>query len=263
MRIVLVICALVVFTGTVLFAVEMRTPREEPQSTPLSAQENVPDPVAGAIGSDPGSITPANVASEPIGNTPGEAGGPAKQGKPEAETEPDGGRVEQVERSPPDSGRSGDLVERIDDRSIRLDGRFTLRGNGTERDPFNVTWELLASARDTIDAAEGELEPPAHIALLDGAWVRVDGYYSSPVVSDSVREVLVTLNRWDGCCIGLPPSPFDCIDTDLREPIDLESKHLVRLGTVTGRMRVQQFAIGSWLMGLYSLEEADINSGLR
>ena len=83
------------------------------------------------------------------------------------------------------------------------------------------------------------------------------------LVVEMVEEVLVTLNRWDGCCIGLPPTPFDCIETNLRDPINMKSKHLVRFGTITGRMRIQPFAIGTWLMGLYSLEEADIDTGIR
>jgi len=190
-------------------------------------------------------------------------GGDGSQVETEAATEAIPDRTSEKDEAGPGPDRSSRLVERVDGRTIRLDGRFNLRGNGTERDPFHVTWDLLASARDTIDATEGEITPPDHVALLDGAWIRIDGYYSSPVMSDSVRQVLLTLNRWDGCCIGLPPSPFDCIETELRAPIDLESRHLVRFGTVTGRMRVQPFAIGSWLMGLYSLEEADIDGGLR
>ena len=162
----------------------------------------------------------------------------------------------------PDTGSKRDLVERIDSRSIRLDDRFILRGNGTERDPFTISWELLASARDTIDAEAGAITPPPHIELLDGAWVRIDGYYSSPLITETVQEVLVTLNRWDGCCIGLPPTPFDCIETGLKHPIDLKSKHLVRFGTVTGRMKIQPFAIGTWLMGLYCLEEAGIDTNM-
>ena len=164
-----------------------------------------------------------------------------------------------VEVEPPDRDRV--RIERIDSRSVRLDDRFILRGNGTERDPYTISWELLASAGETIDAAKQALVPPPHIELLDGAWVRLDGYYSSPLADEVVSEVLLTLNRWDGCCIGLPPSPFDCMETDLRTPINMRSQHLVRFGSVTGRMKVQPFAIGSWLMGLYLLEDATIEMG--
>ncbi len=80
-------------------------------------------------------------------------------------------------------------------------------------------------------------------------------------MSESVSEVLLTLNRWDGCCIGLPPTPFDCVETNLSKPINMRSKHLVRFGTVTGRMAIQPFAIGNWLMGLYRLDNATLDMG--
>lgn len=152
-------------------------------------------------------------------------------------------------------------IERIDERSIRVDDRFILRGSGTQRDPYVISWEYLASANESIEPAKGKTEPAAHIQALDSTWVQIDGYYSSPLTTDEVEEVLLTLNRWDGCCIGLPPTPFDCIETGLREPINLRSKHLIRFGTVTGRMNVEPFVIGNWLMGLYRLEDATLDVG--
>ena len=238
MRFILVICALIVIAGGLLFAIEtVEHPAGTQPVDPMSIEQKTPE---------------AAVFAEPTPTEP----------LPE---EPD--RVEEESQAndpPPTQPESKrDLVERIDGRSIRLDDRFILRGNGTRRDPFTISWELLASARDTIDAEKGAITPPPHIELLDGVWVRIDGYYSSPLVVEMAQEVLVTLNRWDGCCIGLPPTPFDCIETNLKNPINMKSKHLVRFGTVTGRMKIQPFAIGTWLMGLYSLEEADIDTGIR
>ncbi|MFM8818018.1 MAG: hypothetical protein ACKOHI_09160, partial [Phycisphaerales bacterium] len=46
-------------------------------------------------------------------------------------------------------------IERLDDRTVRLDDRFTVRGSGTERDPYLITWELLASGSESVDAAAG------------------------------------------------------------------------------------------------------------
>ena len=37
-------------------------------------------------------------------------------------------------------------VVRIDDQTVRIDGKYTVRGKGTESDPFQITWEMLASA---------------------------------------------------------------------------------------------------------------------
>jgi hypothetical protein len=72
----------------------------------------------------------------------------------------------------------------------------------------------------------------------------------------STRHVLLTLNRWDGCCIGLPPTPFDAIDTTLAAPLDLKGLHLFRFGTFRGRLVVEPFAAGTFLLGLYRLEDA-------
>lgn len=243
MRIILVICALIVTAGGLLFAIGTADHPDRTQPPdPMSIAELTTEVV---VSVDP---TP----TEPLA----EAEPPQEPGLVAEESQ-----AKELPGTTPETRR--DLVERIDERSIRLDDRFILRGNGTERDPFTISWELLASARDTIDAEQGAITPPPHIELLDGAWVRIDGYYSSPLVVEMVEEVLVTLNRWDGCCIGLPPTPFDCIETNLKAPINMKSKHLVRFGTITGRMKIQPFAIGTWLMGLYSLEEADIDTGIR
>jgi hypothetical protein len=238
MRLVLGICACIILTGGLLLALEPTDNRLE--KVPITE----PTVVA---------ITPEVEMTIEAPTPPSTEEPSAKEAVPE----PMAAVVEVVEIEPPDRVR----IERIDSRSVRLDDRFILRGNGTERDPYTISWELLASARETIDAAKQALVPPPHIELLDGAWVRLDGYYSSPLADEVVSEVLLTLNRWDGCCIGLPPSPFDCMETDLRTPINMRSQHLVRFGSVTGRMKVQPFAIGTWLMGLYLLEDATIEMG--
>ena len=31
-----------------------------------------------------------------------------------------------------------------------------------------------------------------------------------------VNEALVMLNQWDGCCIGVPPTPYDAVEVRLR-----------------------------------------------
>ena len=33
-------------------------------------------------------------------------------------------------------------IVRIDDQTVRIDGKYTVRGKGTENDPFQITWEL-------------------------------------------------------------------------------------------------------------------------
>jgi len=66
----------------------------------------------------------------------------------------------------------------------------------------------------------------------------------------------VLLNRWDGCCIGLPPTPFDCIEAQLSAPMKLGAAHTISYGTIRGKFIVEPFKAGTFLIGLYRLEEA-------
>ena len=152
------------------------------------------------------------------------------------------------------------VVERIDERTVRVDGRFTIRGSGTEADPFAISWELLGSAAQTVDAAQGRFEIPGRIADLRGAWVRISGYWAPPLLVFEAKEAMVMLNKWDGCCVGLPPTPFDSIEATFVRPIKVQGRHLFRFGTVKGRLDVDPFVAGSFLLGLYRLEDAVLES---
>ncbi len=151
-------------------------------------------------------------------------------------------------------------IERIDERTIRVDGEFTIRGSGTERDPYIVTWELLASASRELDAAAGRFTLPGRIADLRGAWVRISGYWAPPLQVFEARELMVMLNKWDGCCVGLPPTPFDSIEATLSRSVQVQGKHLFRFGTITGRLEVEPFVAGTFLLGLYRLQDAVLES---
>jgi hypothetical protein len=151
---------------------------------------------------------------------------------------------------------SAAVVERVDDRTVKVDGRYVIRGSGTEADPFAVSWELLGSAAQTVDAARGRFEIPGRIADLRGAWVRISGYWAPPLLVFEAKEAMVMLNKWDGCCVGLPPTPFDSIEATFVRPIPLRGQHLFRFGTVKGRLTVEPFTAGTFLLGLYRLEDA-------
>ena len=142
------------------------------------------------------------------------------------------------------------------DGSMLVDGRLTVTGSGSEQDPLVISWPLLASAMETMDAAAGRLKPPPHIAFLNGQWVQISGFLAPPLWGEQTRELLVMKNRWDGCCIGLPPTPFDCIEAVLTEPVKLGARHSISFGTVRGRLVVEPFSAGSFLIGLYRLESA-------
>lgn len=149
-----------------------------------------------------------------------------------------------------------EITRRIDARTLELDGRFRITGNGRSDDPYRISWELLTSASAAIDAKRDALRPPPWVRLLDGTTIEISGYYSTPVRVPEARNLLLTLNRWDGCCIGLPPTPFDAIDVAMREPLAFKGLHVIRFGTFRGRLVVEPIAAAGFLLGLYRLEDA-------
>lgn len=151
-----------------------------------------------------------------------------------------------------------EVTRRIDARTLELDGRFRVTGNGRADDPYRISWELLTSAGPFVDPGQGATTPPPWVRALDGSFVEISAYYSTAVRMTSTTHVLLTLNRWDGCCIGLPPTPFDAIDTTLGSPLEMKGLHLFRFATFRGRLVVEPVAAGSFLLGLYRLEDASM-----
>ena len=148
-------------------------------------------------------------------------------------------------------------VERVDDRTVRLDGRYTVRGAGTESDPYDITWALLGSLRGTVDDLRvSEVTPGGRVGDLRGAWVRISGYWAPPLQVFETKDLMVMLNKWDGCCVGLPPTPFDSIEVSLARAVPVQGQHLFRYGSIRGRLTVEPFAAGGFLLGLYRLTDA-------
>jgi hypothetical protein len=158
----------------------------------------------------------------------------------------------------PPSSTARAMITPQSDGSISVDARFRMLGSGTPVDPFRISWPLLASAAEVMDAKAGRLQPPPQIDFLNGQWVQIDGYLAPPLWGEETRELLVMFNRWDGCCIGLPPTAVDCVEASLAEPLKLGQQHSISFGTVRGRLVVEPFAAGGFLLGLYRLEEASL-----
>ena len=97
---------------------------------------------------------------------------------------------------------------------------------------------------------------PKRLEMLNGTYVQISGYLAPPLWGQETKELLVLLNRWDGCCIGLPPTPFDCIEAQLSAPMKLGAAHTISYGTIRGKFIVEPFKAGTFLIGLYRLEEA-------
>ena len=147
-------------------------------------------------------------------------------------------------------------LKRGSNNQIEVDGRYTILGSGTELDPYRVTWELLKSAYETMDLNGSRVTPPKRLEMLNGTYVQISGYLAPPLWGQETKELLVLLNRWDGCCIGLPPTPFDCIEAQLSAPMKLGAAHTISYGTIRGKFIVEPFKAGTFLIGLYRLEEA-------
>ncbi|MCH2146011.1 MAG: DUF3299 domain-containing protein [Phycisphaerales bacterium] len=145
------------------------------------------------------------------------------------------------------------------DDTLLVDDEWTLRGDGTRDAPYEPSWEYLYSAADTYQPRLGENEIPQRIALLNDKWVRIAGFTAIPLLTGETTEMLVMLNQWDGCCIGVPPTPFDAIEVHLIDPVNRKSGHTSEYGSVMGRMKVDPYLIENWLVGLYILEESSCN----
>lgn len=151
-------------------------------------------------------------------------------------------------------------IERIDDRTVRIDGKYTVRGSGSEEDPFQVSWEMLGSAAATVDAEQHRFEIPGRVADLRGAWIRISGYWAPPLQVFEAKEAMLMLNKWDGCCVGLPPTPFDSIEASFAAPMQVKGAHVFRYGTFRGRLSVEPYVAGTFLLGIYRLQDVVMES---
>lgn len=147
-------------------------------------------------------------------------------------------------------------LSKLPNGSIVADGKWTITGEGTERNPYVVPWELLVSAMDTYQPRAQLRDIPQRIAFLDGKRVRVEGYIIFPLVVQQAQQCLLTFNQWDGCCIGIPPSAYDAIEVNLSSSIPINRKHGLLFGGVEGILHVAPLLSEGWLYGLYAMDDA-------
>ncbi|HRP63056.1 MAG TPA: hypothetical protein PK400_07185 [Phycisphaerales bacterium] len=153
-------------------------------------------------------------------------------------------------------------VERQADGSLLLDETFTLKGEGTDESPYEVTWDLLLSAAETYQPRLGMDDIPKRIDMLHGKRVRISGYLMFPTAALQATELLVMLNQWDGCCLGTMPSPYDALEVQLSTPVSQANRQFLNYGTVEGTLLIDPYLINDWLIGLYLLEDATLKLGL-
>ena len=163
---------------------------------------------------------------------------------------------------------AGNIVPRKDEKTgemlLYADGKYEIRGEGTPAKPYRVSWECLASASETYVPRLQQREIPQRIAMLDGKVVEVEGYLAFPLMVSETKELLVMLNQWDGCCIGVPPTPYDAIEVKLVEPAKRGGKHAsFNFGGVRGTLKVDPYLVENWLVGLYVMENAQMVEGAK
>ncbi len=151
--------------------------------------------------------------------------------------------------------------ERLDDGTIKVKATGTIiTGSGTENDPFVLDWVTMRSVERGYNPRQGKEVLPDWLELLDERFVRITGNTLVPVIATTTREVLVMQNPWDGCCIGIPPSPYDAIEVTLNHDVDFGNS-AVGYGTVEGVFLLDPYVVDGWVLGLYLIEEGTYRSG--
>ncbi len=161
-----------------------------------------------------------------------------------------------AEQSPSPADLGVKIEERADGTKL-VDGRFTLKGEGTKEKPYVVAWEQFVAVQESYAPKEGKKEIPPSIKMLDGKWVRITGYVAFPLMVQEADELLAMMNQWDGCCIGTPPTPYDAVEVRLTSPVSGKVR-MTTYGTVTGLFKVDPHLVGGWLVGLYVMDRATL-----
>jgi hypothetical protein len=146
-----------------------------------------------------------------------------------------------------------------DDGSLLLDDHYVVSGKGTEAEPFKITWDLLTSSSQTLAPRQGKKRLPERITMFDGTWVELSGYIAFPLMVQEADELLLMLNQWDGCCIGVPPTPYDAIEVSLTKKVKGQDRFAVQ-GSLKGKLGVRPHLVGEWLVGVYVMDSATLST---
>ena len=139
------------------------------------------------------------------------------------------------------------------DGNLLVDKRYVIKGDGSSDKPYEVTWEMLTSVDADFDPNAGKKKIPQRIAMLHEKYIKLGGYVAFPMNMQNPKELLLMLNQWDGCCIGVPPTPYDAIEVSLDAIVTGEDR-FTTTGSVTGRFTVKPYVVGDWLVGLYVMD---------
>lgn len=157
------------------------------------------------------------------------------------------------------AGPVGPGFEVLPDGSLSVEGVGVIAGSGTAQRPFVLDWQALRSLSREYNPRQGQAELPGWVMELDGKFVRVEGNTLLPVVAQTTNELLVMQNPWDGCCIGVPPTPYDAIEVKLAQMTRMGNSP-TGFGQVEGVFKVDPYIVSGWLLGLYVIEQASFES---
>lgn len=161
-------------------------------------------------------------------------------------------------KPPPQGEELAGGVVLSDEGHLIVAGRFAVPGKGTAEDPYVLSWSVLLAVQEHYRPRQGLTEIPPWINFFEDKHVRLAGFVLPPMMGDDMREVLLMQNEWDGCCVGVPPTPYDAVEVKLtRNPRGL-SQYTMNYGEITGVFKVDPFVQGEWLLGLYLMDKADL-----
>lgn len=147
------------------------------------------------------------------------------------------------------------------DGSLRIiDADVWIRGAGTASAPYVLGWDALKSIERIYDPKKGKDKLPDWLDHLNGKVVSIEGNTLVPVVATTTRELLIMKNPWDGCCIGVPPTPYDAVEVVLNHDVDFGNS-AVGFGSVQGTFYLDPYIVDGWVLGIYIVEDAKYRSG--
>ncbi|MFM7135213.1 MAG: hypothetical protein ACKO0W_12970, partial [Planctomycetota bacterium] len=194
-------------------ATETSLASSQPTATAATTAPTTPTPVAPTATTE-GQPTPATTPA-PAANPDGAKPEPSAEKPVDPKLLEDASAFSPEIPAVPHAEVTPSKFLRLSDGSISVDDAWTVRGDGSAAAPYEVSWEFLSSAQDSYVPRLGEAKIPARIAFLSGKHVRISGYLAFPLIAPTASECLVMLNQWDGCCIGIPPTPYDAIEVRL------------------------------------------------
>jgi len=166
--------------------------------------------------------------------------------------------VSAIDAGQPELTYGESTIVENEDGSILIDDLHRVTGSGTADDPYVADWDLLTTAARTYRPKLDQYELPGWVKLFEGKKVRIQGFVAAPLFGGETDEILAMLNQWDGCCIGVPPTPYDAIEVKLSDPVSVFSLQASPTGSLVGTFKTDPYLVNNWLVGLYLMDDAEV-----